>query len=293
LLVPSSSPRMLQKSLSSPSDALIYDLEDSVAPGQKDAARESLIEHLNHSGAPPVDKYLVRLNAVNTPYFHKDIDAVLRNTSVQSLVLPKINSAEDLSTVSRAIPSGSHVNIIASIESAKSLWNVGEIASWGADNARVIALLFAAEDYCADASIIRTPSRTELLYTRSRIVAAAKAFGLQAIDMVCVNYKDQEYLRDECEEGRRLGYDGKQAIHPDQVNTIQSTFVPTAKEITRAIRVLEQMERAHGSEARGAFGLDLDDGKGGAEMIDEPMVKQARKTIQKARAAGIDVPEHW
>jgi len=282
---------MLQKSLSSPSDALIYDLEDSVAPGQKEAARESLIQHLQRSGVPLIDKDLVRVNAITTSYFRKDIDTVLRNTSIQTLVLPKIDSAEDLSVVSQAIPSGRRVNIIASIESAKSLWNVGEIASWKANNARVVALLFAAEDYCADTSIIRTPSRTELLYTRSRIAIAAKAFGLQAIDMVCVNYKDQDYLRGECEEGRRLGYDGKQAIHPDQVNTIQSTFVPTAKEITRAIRILEQMERAHGSESRGAFGLDLDDGKGGAEMIDEPMVKQARKTIQKARAAGLDVPE--
>ena len=111
--------------------------------------------------------------------------------------------------------------------------------------------------------------------------------------MVCVNYKDPEYLRDECEDGRRLGFTGKQAIHPSQVDTIHRTFVPTEKgtyncsfcikysltksilEILRAAKIVSTMAASH-LEGRGAFGLELGDGSGGREMIDAPMLKQVR-----------------
>ncbi|PSS06843.1 hypothetical protein PHLCEN_2v3562 [Hermanssonia centrifuga] len=108
---------------------------------------------------------------------------------------------------------------------------------------------------------------------------------------VCVNYKDLDYLKDECADGRRLGFTGKQAIHPSQVEVIQSTFVPSSKgaplEILRAARILRRMEIAH-NEQRGAAGLETEDG--GKEMIDAPMIKQAENTIRVAMAAGIDIP---
>ncbi|KAG8723281.1 hypothetical protein FRC09_003993 [Ceratobasidium sp. 395] len=121
------------------------------------------------------------------------------------------------------------------------------------------------------------------------MATAAKAFGLKCIDMVCVNYKEEDILREECEEARRLGYDGKQAIHPNQVQIIQSTFVPTEKEILRAAKIVNQMKKSHASSV-GAFGLDSGDGKG-AEMIDAPMLKQAEATIAKATAAGLKIPD--
>jgi len=153
---------------------------------------------------------------------------------------------------------------------------------------KLSALLFASEDYCADTSIIRTETRKELLYTRSQIVVAAKAFGVDAIDMVCINYKDLDYLKEECEDGRRLGFNGKQAIHPSQVELIQSSFVPTHKDILRAAKIVHQMEKSHALE-KGAFGLDLEGG--GKEMIDAPMLKQAESTIAVAKAAGIEIPQ--
>jgi len=167
------------------------------------------------------------------------------------------------------------------------MWNLGTIAQWKSDHGpelggRLSALLFAAEDFCADTAIIRSPSRRELLYARSQIVIVAKAFGLDAIDMVCVNYKDNEYLKEECLDGRQLGFTGKQAIHPSQIDIIQTTFVPTSGEILRAAKILRAMERAHAAE-RGAVGLE-------GEMIDAPMLKQAEKTIKIAKAAGLEVP---
>ncbi|KAF8513747.1 Pyruvate/Phosphoenolpyruvate kinase-like domain-containing protein [Gautieria morchelliformis] len=302
LYVPSSSTRMLEKSVASNADTLIYDLEDSVAPAQKESSRTSLVRFLGGGSdtpkLPPSERLSVRVNAIDTPFFQEDIAAVLKVPIIQTLVLPKIHSTEDLDKMSQIISqcfssrsTKTPIRVVASIESARSLWSLGDIATWRSREgvATVFALLFAAEDFCADTSIIRTSSREELLYPRSKIALATKAFQLQAIDMVCVNYKDKEILRQECEEGRRLGFNGKQAIHPDQVEIIQGTFVPTAKEIERAARILHQMQISHAS-SKGAIGLDLGDGKGGREMIDAPLIKQAIQTIRLAKAAGLEVP---
>ncbi|KAG1804005.1 citrate lyase beta subunit [Suillus variegatus] len=297
LYVPSSSDRMLDKSLSTPSDIIIYDLEDSVPPSphDKDSARQRLSTFLSRTPEhklPHPDRIAVRLNDITTPFFEHDISEILKSPFVRTLVLPKIHSARDLHHVSRAVRTSRArtstpfpIRIIASVESARSAWNLGEIASWASEygpdvGGKLGALLFAAEDYCADTSVVRTPSRLELLYVRSQIATAAKAFGLDAIDMVCVNYKDLDYLKDECEDGRRLGFNGKQAIHPTQVDIIHSTFVPTEKDSP-------PMEVAHSSQ-KGAFGLEMEGG--GKEMIDAPMLKQAENIIRVAKAAGLEIP---
>ncbi|KAF8073632.1 Pyruvate/Phosphoenolpyruvate kinase-like domain-containing protein [Lyophyllum atratum] len=302
LYVPSSSERMLEKSLSSTSDMIIYDLEDSISPSPADKknARNRLthflavVNHPQQKGLPDPRRVAVRVNDISTSFFLEDMAVIASSPAVETLVLPKIHSAEDLDTVSRAVynaykttPRDSILNIVPSIESARASLNLGGIAGWKSQHGsgyggHLSALLFAAEDYCADTSIIRTPSRRELLFTRSQIVIAAKAFGLEAIDMVCVNYKDLGYLKDECLDGRQLGFTGKQAIHPAQVEIIQSTFVPTAQEILRAAKILHGLQAAHAS-AKGAMGLE-------GEMIDAPMLKQAEKTIELAKAAGLEIP---
>ncbi|CCM01879.1 uncharacterized protein FIBRA_03950 [Fibroporia radiculosa] len=308
LYVPTSSDRMLQKSLSTNTDIIIYDLEDSVPPSasDKDNARERLRNLFSRPAAelPRPERVAVRLNSINTPFFQNDIAQALRIPSIRTIVMPKIHSAQDLHHVSREIyaatqfygvrnPREQPVCIVASIESAKSMINLREIAAWQSEHGPVLgvtlgALLFAAEDYCADTSIIRTKSRQELLYTRSQIAITAKAFALDAIDMVCVNYKDLDYLKVECEDGRRLGFNGKQAIHPTQVDIIQSTFVPDQKEIVRAAKILHRMKQAHSSQ-KGAIGLELEGG--GKEMIDAPMIKQAENVIRIAQAAGLKIPD--
>ncbi|KAH9042049.1 citrate lyase beta subunit [Lactarius pseudohatsudake] len=303
LYVPASSERMLQKSLVTPSDVIIYDLEDSVAPSEegKIVARERLAEFLTNTPAdelPHPSRIAVRVNSTHTSFFERDIVSILTIPSVRTLVLPKVHSVEDLEMVTDAMEafgrSQGTIHLVASIESAQALHNIGGIAAWKSvygpeKGGELRALLFAAEDYCADTSVIRTPSRQELLYPRSHLSVAARAFGLEAIDMVCVNYKDLDYLRDECTDGRRLGFSGKQAIHPSQVDIIQSTFVPTGQEILRAAKIVHQMAQAHAVQT-GAIGLDLSDDKGGKEMIDAPMLKQAEKTIRMAQAAGLPIP---
>nr|GAT50562.1 predicted protein [Mycena chlorophos] len=284
---------MLEKSLTTSSDVIVYDLEDSVPPAEADkaAARNRLAKFLQRDNLPPRERVAVRVNDISTPFFVDDIAAIASSKRVGSLVLPKIHAAEDLDVVSQALTAANRVvsnslELIASIESARASFNLGEIAGWKAKDAlggTLTALLFAAEDYCADTAILRTPSRRELLYTRSSIVIAAKAFRLNAIDMVCVNYKDLAYLEEECRDGRQLGFTGKQAIHPSQVDVIQSTFVPSSSEIERAVKIVAQMDREHAAN-RGATGLD-------GEMIDMPMILQARKILSIARAANLEIPE--
>lgn len=281
---------MLEKSLSSPADSVAYDLEDSVSPGKKADARRLVTELLDGERRPK-GEVVARINAIGTGYEDDDLNYVLRTRHVQAIALPKTNSPEHIEYVISRInalapmhkQSGQPeaIKIIAMIENAQAMVAIEAIAASG--KGHLDALLFAAEDYCADLGLTRTSSRQELLYPRSRLVTTAKAFGLQAIDLVCVNYKDKEVLREESEEGRRLGFDGKQAIHPEQIDIIHSSFAPNEIDILKAARIKFSFEH-HDQLGKGAYTLD-------GVMIDAPVYKQASKVLAKAEAAGLEIPK--
>ncbi|KAJ4126654.1 hypothetical protein NW765_002440 [Fusarium oxysporum] len=145
--------------------------------------------------------------------------------------------------------------------------------------------IFAAEDFALDLSLTRTPSLTEFLYARSAIVTAARAAGLpSAIDLVCTSYKGEQGLKtleEECAGGKSIGFNGKQCIHPSQVEVVQRMFAPDQNEVEWAIRVSIADEKASAS-GRGAWTLD-------GKMIDAPVVGKASAVIVKAEQCGIDV----
>ncbi|KAI8328246.1 Pyruvate/Phosphoenolpyruvate kinase-like domain-containing protein [Chlamydoabsidia padenii] len=214
-----------------------------------------------------------------------DLNVILHSKRLQAIVIPKVQSAKDVQFVSSMIDAVAvdsqkqRIRLIASIESALGLMNIKEISL--ADE-RLDALIFAAEDYCADLGLIRTPSRKEMLYARQSIVNAAGAYGLQSIDLVCVDYQNEQVLLEECQEGREFGFTGKQAIHPNQIDIIQKQFLPAEADITRAVRIMNSFE-AHSAKGVGAFELD-------GKMIDMPVVKWAEKVIGKAKAGGLTLP---
>ncbi|WVQ70458.1 uncharacterized protein L199_008685 [Kwoniella botswanensis] len=290
LYVPCSNPRMIEKSFTSPADSIAYDLEDSVAPGKKDEARRLISEVLNGDRRPK-GEMVARINAIGTGYEDDDLKAVLPTKHLQAIALPKTNSPDHISylisRINQLAPPQKRtggdqpIKIIAMIESARAMIDIERIA--GSGKGHLDALLFAAEDYCADVGLTRTPSRDELLYPRSKLVTTAKAFGLQAIDLVCVNYKNSDTLREESEEGRRLGFDGKQAIHPNQIDMIHQSFSPSEQAILKAARVKFSFE-LHDKQGKGAYTLD-------GQMIDAPVYKQAIKVLAKAYAAGLKVPD--
>lgn len=181
------------------------------------------------------------------------------------------------------------LKILALIESAESLTNLNEICK---ASPYLSGLIFAAEDFALDLSLTRTPSLTEFLYARSAISTAARAHNLpSAIDLVCTAYKGPsglQTLKEECIGGRGLGFNGKQCIHPSQVDVALKAFAPGKEEVEWAVRVVIGDEKADAG-GRGAWTLD-------GKMIDVPVVGKAKATVRKAELCGIDVNsirEEW
>ncbi|KAI7889962.1 Pyruvate/Phosphoenolpyruvate kinase-like domain-containing protein [Mucor mucedo] len=228
----------------------------------------------------------VRINAVGSGHELDDLNVILLSKRLQAIVIPKVQSAKDIQFVSRMIDSVAiesqreRIRLIASIESALGMMNIKEIVT---ADPRLDALIFAAEDYCADLGLVRSKSRREMLFARQLIVNAAAAYGLQAIDLVCVDFQDDEILAEECKEGKQFGFAGKQAIHPGQIDIIQKAFLPDPKDLERAIRVVQGYE-ANAQKGVGAFNLD-------GKMIDMPVVRWAEKVVSRAKAGGMVIPE--
>lgn len=215
-----------------------------------------------------------------------------------TIVIPKVNSASDLTFVTDVInhilaqqknqspETRPPISLLALIESAKSLTNLTQICS---STPLLQGLIFASEDFALDLSITRTPSLTEFLFARSAIATAARAAELPStIDLVCTAYKSDKAdgsppvtLEEECRDGRRLGFNGKQCIHPTQVKTANAIFGPDEEETRWAIRVVIADEKA-AAAGRGAWTLD-------GKMIDVPVAQKAKAIVRKAAACGVDV----
>jgi len=294
LSVPGSDPRKIQKATGLKADAVVLDLEDGVPLDRKDDARRLVVETLEEQEStgtlfPPTTELCVRINGLETGKLAlDDLQAVLPCASLRSIVVPKIEHASDIDFVSRIISMTTEaqrdVRILAAIESAKGLLNLQQIAQAGVGGSLpysyLDALIFASEDYCADLELIRTPGgATELLYARSQLVTVAKAYGLQAIDMVHIDFKNLEDLQNECQHGREMGFTGKQAIHPVQLDTIHATFAPSPKDIAFAQNCVQEYESATVGAGKGACVVD-------GIVVDAPVYKWAIKILKRATQAG-------
>ncbi|KAI9053667.1 hypothetical protein LZ554_002621 [Drepanopeziza brunnea f. sp. 'monogermtubi'] len=298
LYVPASSPKFLQKSLTLPPlDTVSYDLEDSVTPSQKPIARKSLLSFLSSPTRPSnITELSVRINAVSSGLALADLTSILQATHLDAVVVPKVNRASDLHFITdvlrhqlpsrhSGVPStATPVKLIALIESAEAVMNLPEICK---SSPYLSGLVFAAEDFALDLSLTRTPSLTEFLYARSAISTAARAFNLPStIDLVCTSFRGPQGLKtleEECEQGRGMGFNGKQCIHPSQVGVVQKAFAPAETEVEWAMRVLVADEKAD-AEGRGAWTLD-------GKMIDVPVVGKARAVVARAERCGFDLGE--
>ncbi|KAG0650958.1 Citrate lyase subunit beta [Hyphodiscus hymeniophilus] len=292
LYVPSSSPKFLQKSRSLTVDSVAYDLEDSVTPSQKAPARANIFSFLSQPRPANITELSVRINAVSTGLALSDLTAVLQAPHLDALVVPKVNRASDLHFITDVLKhqlperhaegSPNPIKIIALIESAEAIVNLNEICR---ASPYLSGLVFAAEDFALDLSLTRTPSLTEFLYARSAIATAARAHELPStIDLVCTSFRGAEGLRtleEECLQGKGLGFNGKQCIHPTQVDIAQKAFAPGEKEVEWAVRVVIGDEKADAG-GRGAWTLE-------GKMIDVPVVGKAKATVKRAELCGLDV----
>jgi len=270
LFAPGDQPDKLRKAPDCGADVVVFDLEDGVAPAGKDRARRAVNEAL--SDLDPACEVCVRINSTGITA-DDDLDAVLSGgVTPDSVMLPKVDDAEDVTTLAQLL--GEHdtdVPVLALVESAAGVLHAEAIARSDATD----ALLFGAEDYVADVGATRTPEGMEVLYARQRVVAAASAAGVDAIDTLWTDFEDTDGLRADTRKGIEMGYDGKMAIHPRQVTVINETFTPTEEEIAWAQRVLDAREEA---DDAGAFAVD-------GEMIDAPLLAQAERILDRAAVA--------
>ncbi|KAJ5781733.1 uncharacterized protein N7518_010216 [Penicillium psychrosexuale] len=297
LYVPGSSQRFLDKSRSLTADCVTYDLEDSVTPHMKAEARSLVRRAIDQAAPPGIRERAVRINSVDSGLALGDLTEVLQSPNLTTIVIPKVNSASDLTFVTDVIThtlsqqpptegTRTPISLLALVESAKSLTNLSQIC---AASPLLQGLIFAAEDFALDLSLTRTPSLTEFLFARCAIATAARAAELPStIDLVCTAYRSEKgdgsppaVLQEECLDGRRLGFNGKQCIHPSQVKVADQIFGPDPQETEWAMRVVIADDKA-ARAGRGAWTLD-------GKMIDVPVANKARAIVKKAEACGVDV----
>jgi len=285
MFVPGHRQRMIDKALGLNADVIMLDIEDGVAPNEKDTARKLISEALARERSPGTPERFVRINAIGHARMEADLEAVLC-PGLNGLVLPKVETVEEVLKVASIvnereprlnIARGS-VRLLIAIESPRGLLNAPAIA---ACSPRVVGLMFGAEDFGREMGLPtrREEEAQEMLYARSAMVVAAASAHVQAIDGVWVDLKDTDGLFGFARQSRRLGFSGMSLIHPSQIDPINAVFSPTAEEIEYAQQVVRAYEEA---VARGDGSISF-----GGQLIDRPIVERARRTLEMARDLGI------
>lgn len=279
MFVPGHRQRMIHKALGLDADALMLDIEDGVAPAEKEQARRLIGEALARERQPGEPLRFVRINAIGHRRMEDDLAAVLR-PGLDGLVLPKVESPAEVAAVeSRAAAHeaacGARLRLLVAIESPAGLLAAPAIASC---SERVAGLMFGAEDFGRELGLpaSRQGEAQELLYARSALVVAAASARVQAVDGVWVDLRDTEGLERFALQSRRLGFTGMSSIHPSQVAPINAAFRPGAEEIDYARKVIAAYEEA---AARGDGSVAF-----GGQLIDRPIIERARRTLELARA---------
>ena len=289
LFAPGNVPRRVEKALTLGADAVILDLEDSVAPSDKPAARKSVAEAL---ARPRQARGYVRVNAPSTPFCFRDLLETI-HAKVDGVVVPKIESAADLHAVDwvmanlereQGIAEGS-IDLMPIVETAAGVQRVDRIlqarnlrpykGAW-----RVKRIAFGAGDYANDVGLSPTLDEAELADARSRLVLASRAAGMEnPIDSPWFHFKEVDAFRRALERSRRCGFQGRLCVHPDQIGPVNEAYLPSVEEISRAERIVAAFAAA---EAKGEAAIQVD-----GQMIDYPIVHRARallETIRRAKA---------
>ena len=293
--VPGSSERFLAKAAGLDADEVFLDLEDAVAVSEKERARELVIAALREHdfGGKTV---VVRVNGTDTPYYYRDLIAVVEQAGdrLDAVMLPKVRTPGEIEMTDKLLtqielahdlPVG-RIGIEAQIEDAVGLIACEAIAT---ASPRMETLIFGPGDYSAAVGIPITTiggapegyPGDHLNYVFSRLVVAARAAGIQAIDGPYAAIDDDEGLRERARLARALGMDGKWTIHPRQIATVNEVFTPTREEWERAEALLEAYRDATEREGRGAAMFD-------GEMIDEANRKMAERVARAGQAAGYE-----
>ena len=285
MFVPGHRQRMIDKALGLNADAIMLDIEDGVAPNEKDTARKTIAESLGREKAPGSPARYVRINAIGHARMDADLAAVVR-PGLEGLVCPKVDTPEEVRKVDAILNDKEPqihldkgaVKLLIAIESPRGLLNAPAIAM---ASERIVGLIFGAEDFGREIGLpaVREGEARDLIYARSAIVIAAAAAHVQPIDGVWVDLNDSEGLFAFARQSRQLGFSGMSCIHPSQVEAINTVFSPTAEEIDYCQKVLQAFDEAN---ARGDGSIALR-----GQLIDRRTVERARRSIEMAKSLGM------
>ena len=268
LYIPGSKERALDKARSLPVDAIIFDLEDAVTPDAKAEARETLKAALAEGGYGAKAK-IIRINGLDTDWGADDV-ATLKDSGADAFLLPKVNSAADIQALSDIL--GTETAIWAMIETPLGVLNALEIAA----HPQLTGFVAGTNDLAKELNCRGRADRLPMMFALQQMLLAARAHGVIAVDGVYNQFKDEEGLRIECDQGRDLGFDGKTLIHPAQVEVTNAAFAPSDAEVELAKRQIAAFEETE----KAGQGMAVVDGK----IVENLHVETARKTLAKAEA---------
>jgi len=282
LFIPGNTPNLLINGNSLGADFVIFDLEDAIAPDEKDSARilvRNTLQYMDFRGVGTI----VRINPIDTDYWKSDVDEMLKHAP-DLIMLPKAGCKEDIYIADAYVSEvegrlgleQGAVGIIALIETAKGIENAYTIAC---ASSRVEALLLGAEDLTAELKCARTKEGHEIEYARNRLVTAARAAGIDVYDTPFTDVEDDEGMRSDAALAKALGFDGKAAISPRHLAAINEAFSPSREDIEYAYEVMDAIRQA-AEQGKGVAALR-------GKMIDAPIVSRARQTIAMAKELGI------
>ena len=279
IFVPGNRENMLERAKSFKADVIMVDLEDSVPPGEKITAKDMAkdwVPALQREG----HRVMVRVNSLDTGLTRVELETLV-SPELYGISLGKVESKWnilDVDRILRAIEPSAGVElgstkIVAWTETASALVDAREIA---ASSSRVIALAFGAEDFTNDMGMERSDGGDEVQVPRSLVPVAARAANVASLDSPFVAFQDPDALRADAQRARQMGYTGKHAIHPSQLDIINEVFSPAPDEVAYARRILEAWNKAQ-SEGRGSLAMD-------GRMVDVPVVKRAQNLLAFADA---------
>ena len=278
LYMPGSNARAIEKARTLAADAVILDLEDSVAPDAKDAARRQVTDAVS-AGGFGTREVIVRINGLDTQWWLDDLNAVGK-AKPDAVLVPKVSSPNHLEDVAERlvdISADQKIRVWAMMETPLAMLNARDIAAAASDvETRLAAFVMGTNDLAKETRAKIAPGRAAMLPWLMNCVAAARAFGLDILDGVYNDLADAEGFARECAEGRDMGFDGKTLIHPNQIGPCNAAFSPSAEDVAHAKKIIAAFELPENRD-KGVVQLD-------GRMIERLHADMARRTVAIAQA---------
>jgi citrate lyase subunit beta/citryl-CoA lyase len=278
LYMPGSNARALEKARTLPADGVILDLEDSVAPEAKEAARQQVVDAVKTGGFGRRE-CIIRINGVDTPWHADDLTAAA-HAAPDAILVPKVSNPDTLELIGRRLldmGTGHKTRVWAMIETPLAIFNILAIAAEARDSeSRLSGLVMGTNDLAKDTRARLVPGRAPMLAWLSTCVAAARIHGVDILDGVYNDIGNADGFAKECQQGVELGFDGKTLVHPSQIEPCNKAFSPSAAEVTQARKIIAAFDLPE-NKGKGVVSID-------GRMVERLHAEMARRTVAIAAA---------